>query len=210
MPITKRTFILKCFSEEICQELLEKIIENAPIRDATYHIHGNVLKITIVGLKHEVQASWMKIKEIYSEMFKILEMEKEKGLKHIPISYIVKTIRRTFPPEALALALMLKGFKAEVKDEEIVTNAHIDEVISLSRKIVKAIDDLKFRAKGSASKKAISCISAILDLDVDVVINMLRDTDLLVEEDDKVKVKKEWRGVVKEIISRIRTGKLEV
>ncbi len=210
MPIVKRIFILKCESEELCHELVEKIIENVPLREATYQVQGNVIKVTIVGLKHDVQNAWSRIKELYRETLRIKRTLSQRGLKTIPVSYLVKSIKRTFPPDVLVLALTLKGSKAEKRDNEIVTNAEINNVILTAKKIADAIDKLKFRTKGTATKKAIACLSAILNIDVDEIIDVLKKLELVVEEEEKVKVKKEWRSVVKEVISKILSKSLEV
>ena len=184
MPISRK-FVLNCIDEQTCIELVNTLLENLPATMyVSYRIRGNKLEIVVQGLKHDVQGIWALIKHYHSDLLKI-KAQKMKEFKEYPIRYIVSKIHRTFPPDIVVEILKAKGYKADLDDDKITTNANLDMVSDIASKVAKILDEIRYDVVGKSTKKIVVYASILLDKNPKDIIRALIDEGILVE-DEKV------------------------
>jgi len=188
VPISRK-FVLNCIDEQTCIELVNTLLENLPVTTCiSYRIRGNKLEIVVQGLKHDVQGIWALIRHYYSDLLKV-KAQKMKEFKEYPIRYIVSKIRRTFPPDIVVEILKAKGYKADLEDDRITTNASLDVVSDIAFKVAKILDEIRYDVVGKSTKKIVVYASILLDKDPKDVIGVLINEGILVEDKELGKPK---------------------
>ena len=183
MPISRK-FVLNCIDEQTCIELVNTLLENLPTTMyVSYRIRGNKLEIVVQGLKHDVQGIWALIKHYHSDLLKI-KAQKMKEFKEYPIRYIVSKIRRTFPPDIVVEILKAKGYKADLEDDKITTNANLDMVSDIASKVAKILDEIRYDVVGKSTKKIVVYASILLDKNPKDIVRVLIDEGILVEDEE--------------------------
>lgn len=188
MPISRK-FVLNCQDQETCIELINTLLENLPSTTfISYRIRGNKVEITVQGLKHEVQGIWALIRHYYSDIMKI-KSQTTKQVKEYPIRYIVSKTHRTFPPDVLVEVLRTLGYIAEVQDDNVVTNADLDIIVSIASRIADIIDRIRYEVVGKSTKKIVAYAAIVLNREPKEVIEELKNAGILVVDEETGKPK---------------------
>ena len=175
---------------------VEKIYERlaSAVRSgyAEISIKGGKAYITVAGTESQIRETWASIKNALSQLWSLHRLLTS---HEAPVEAIVREAGRTFPPEALVEALRLRGYRAELSSdkETIYTDAPPELVIDLARAIAGAMDEMRFRVKGTAAKRMIAALAAGLGVDVETVIEYGLRSRVLVEAEDGVRLREEWR-----------------
>lgn len=179
-------------------KVYEKISSAIRSGYAEISIRGGRVYIEIVGTEFEVKDSWYRVRQALADLWELYRLRTR---REASIEAIVKEAGRTFPPEALVYALELRGYEARLSDDKslLYTTAPPEEVITVARKIADAIDQLKYRVRGSAAKRMIAAIAAGLDVDVERVIEYGLRSRVLEEAEDKIILREEWRRGLRKI-----------
>ena len=179
-------------------KVYEKISSAIRSGYAEISIRGGRVYIEIVGTEFEIKDSWYRVRQALADLWVLYRLRTR---REASIEAIVKEAGRTFPPEALVYALELRGYEARLSDDKslLYTTAPPEEVITTARKITDAIDQLKYRVRGSAAKRMIAAIAAGLDVDVEHVIEYGLRSRVLEETEDGIILREEWRRGLRKI-----------
>ncbi|ALL00568.1 hypothetical protein Pyrde_0518 [Pyrodictium delaneyi] len=179
-------------------KVYEKISSAIRSGYAEISIRGGRVYIEIVGTEFEIKDSWYRVRQALADLWELYRLRTR---REASIEAIVKEAGRTFPPEALVYALELRGYEARLSDDKslLYTTAPPEEVITTARKIADAIDQLKYRVRGSAAKRMIAAIAAGLDVDVEHVIEYGLRSRVLEETEDGIILREEWRRGLRKI-----------
>ncbi|HID04488.1 MAG TPA: DUF2067 domain-containing protein [Aigarchaeota archaeon] len=179
-------------------KVYEKISSAIRSGYAEISIRGGRVYIEIVGTEFEVKDSWYRVRQALADLWELYRLRTR---REASIEAIVKEAGRTFPPEALVYALELRGYEAGLSDDKslLYTTASPEEVTTAARKIADAIDQLKYRVRGSAAKRMIAAIAAGLDVDVERVIEYGLRSRVLEETEDGIILREEWRRGLRKI-----------
>ncbi|OWJ54028.1 hypothetical protein Pdsh_09160 [Pyrodictium delaneyi] len=179
-------------------KVYEKISSTIRSGYAEISIRGGRVYIEIVGTEFEIKDSWYRVRQALADLWELYRLRTR---REASIEAIVKEAGRTFPPEALVYALELRGYEARLSDDKslLYTTAPPEEVITTARKIADAIDQLKYRVRGSAAKRMIAAIAAGLDVDVEHVIEYGLRSRVLEETEDGIILREEWRRGLRKI-----------
>ena len=167
-------------------------------------LEGRRLFITLWGTEAQVKETWLKLRQIVSELWEIYRLER---LGEASVDAIVKEAGRTFPPEALVEALRLMGYEASYDRETglIRTRAPADIVVSTARRVAEVIDELKFRVSGTAAKRVIAAVAVGLGVEVDKVIEFgLKMRVFKEDENGRVVLAEEWRRAIRKLAVMLR------
>ncbi len=206
MPIVWRRYSIRVppgldldrFAERLREAVRTPYVEVHPGRDGK-------ISIILVGVEADVRDSWFRIKTLVSELWDLYNLAKR---GEVSIDAIVREIRRTFPPQALVETLRLKGFRAELLEDNILrTNAPTSTVLEIAAKIAEVIDAIKFDVKGSAAKHVVATVAAAFDVSPYTVIEIGLKADVFREtEDGKIELKREWRQAIRRLAVVFQAG----
>jgi hypothetical protein len=166
---------------------------------AEVSIRSDKLFVEITGTEYEIKDSWYRIRQAIAELWEIYNLSKG---REASIEALVKEVGRTFPPESLVYALQLQGYDARFDSEEgkIATTAPLEVVIRTARSIAEAMDELKFRVKGTAAKRLIAALAAGLGEPAEKVIEYGLKSKVLVEDEEEgIKLREEWRRALRKL-----------
>ncbi len=205
MPFTYREYYIPCRKDE-CIKLVELIRENISLPEAVIEVEEHGIRIRLYGYKTDIKNSWNRIK-------RVLKIYRESILK-TPLGYkysiesIVASIRKTFPPQILAKVLEKKGYTAKYSEGYIETNASREEVEEIANRIADVIQEIRFDAPSTTTKYFIATASVVEDKDPREVIDEAIELGLLYrDEDDKVRLRLEWRQALDKYLRREPYGK---
>lgn len=201
MPLIKREFFIQCRGDE-CFKIAELISENAPqveLIDIDISDHG--LRIKIYGYKSDIKRVWNTIKQLL-RIYQTPYITGHGRIRRIPIQYIVGRIKRTFPPSLLVFILKKKGYRASLSEdnEEILSDAEPDHVIEIASRIADLTQRIRNITRGTSTKYFIIAASILLDKDPEYIVNKALEKGILERIEDKIRVRKEWRQALEEVI----------
>ena len=199
MPLLKRSFYIKCHGDE-CLKLVELIRDKAPVVESmNITIESSGLRIDMYGYKSDVRNAWIYIKRLVSA-YKSAIVEK-RGLREISINFLVEKVGRTFPPRLLEFVVKKKGHKARIEGDRIITDADLDEIIDMIKKIIEVLDEIRFSVRGTACKYFIVASALLANKSYQAIIEEgLRVHILDKDEDGRIILKKEWCSAVDQIL----------
>ncbi len=199
MPLLKRSFYIKCHGDE-CLKLAELIRDKTPVIESmNITIESSGLRIDMYGYKSDVRNAWMHIKRLVSA-YKSAIVER-RGLREISIDFLVERIGRTFPPRLLEFVIKRKGHKAHIEEDRIITDADLDEIFDMIKKIIEVLDEIRFSVKGTACKYFIVASTLLANKSYQLIIEGGLRADILdKDEDGRIILKKEWRSAVDHIL----------
>jgi hypothetical protein len=179
-------------------KVYEKISSAIRSGYAEASIRGGKIYIEIVGTDYEIKESWYRIRQALADLWELYRLRTR---REASIEAIVKEAGRTFPPEALVYALILRGYDARLNDDKsvIFTTAPPEDVVALARRIAEVIDQLRYRVKGTAAKRMIAALASGLDVDPDTVIEYGIRSRVLEETEDGIVLREEWRRGLRKI-----------
>ena len=202
MPLIKRFFQISCKGEE-CLKLAELIREKAPaVEYMDIEIREDALRITMYGYKTDIKNAWEYIRRLVSS-YRSSIITTRHGLRRIKIEYLVEKTSRTFPPILLVEILKYKGYKAILSDykDEIITDAEPKVLEELAVKIFDVINKIRFDVRGTVAKYYVAATSIILGVEPEQVIEKgILYGHLYRDEDGKIRIKKEWRQALAELL----------
>ena len=200
----RKTITITLPSEDSQEEFITTLLDKAALHSILIKRKGRKLFITISGTYSEIKMVQALIKELVKD---ILSREGvRRGLKVFSEKDIIRLIRRTVSLEVLCIVLKELGYETKYNEVEktIETNAQEEIVRSTAERIVKAIDELKFKTTSTSVKRYLSVLYAITGIDLEDIIARSLDLGLLKEENNKLYMNKEWRNAVKEYLKYIR------
>jgi len=205
LPLLKRSFYIKCHGDE-CLKLAELIRDKAPaVESMNITIEPSGLRIDMYGYKSDVRNAWIYIKRLVSA-YKSAIVEK-RGLREISINFLVEKIGRIFPPRLLEFVVKKKGHKARIEGDRIITDADLDEIIDMTKKIIEVLDEIRFSVRGTACKYFIVASALTANKSYQAIIEEgLRTHILGKDEDGRIILKKEWRSAVDQILKDLSSA----
>jgi len=194
-----RRFVIKCVSEEVCYELLNKITEEVSVRWMRTEVDGNKLIIEAIGLPYELKSLRYEIEELKRELESALMPYTKVHVDEFP-----KLAKVTVPFDALVEALKLLGYSAKVEGGVLESDAPFEEVVELAKRIREAMshDVVRFRLPHSA-KKAVAVLSALYGVDPEEVVRIMEDRGYLELGDFKYELKEDWKKIIKELVKQL-------
>jgi len=174
------------------EKIYERLASAVRSGYAEISIRGGKAHIMVSGTDSQIRETWASIKNALTQLWSLHRLLTS---HEAPVEAIVREAGRTFPPEALVEALRLRGYQAELSSdkETIYTDAPPDLVVELARAIADAMDEMRFRVRGTAAKRMIAALAAGLGVDVETVIEYGLRSRVLVEAEDGVRLREEWR-----------------
>lgn len=203
MPIIKRSFFVKCRGSE-CFELANILQEKIPSLDTVeISIEENGLRITMYGYKSDIKRAWEVVKNTV-RIYRTGTMEVGKGIKKYDVTYLVERTKQTFPPILLAEILRRMGYATEVSEDKtsILTSADEDTIIDTIRKINEVALETRFKVRGTVAKYFIIASSILIGKPPETVIAEATAYGILEQEDDRYRLKKEWRQALEEYLKK--------
>ena len=204
MPLIKRSFYVPCKGEE-CYKLAELIREKAPVvEQIDIGITDSGLYITMYGYKTDIRNAWSYIKRLVSS-YKSAVVE-HGGKRRIRVDYVVERIGHTFPPKLLIEILKYKGYVAELSEfkNEIITNASLEVVEETASKIHELINEIRFNVRGTTTKYYVVAASILTGMKPEEVYRHGLELNHLVIEDEKYRIRVEWRSALREFLKAFR------
>jgi hypothetical protein len=174
------------------------------VSQAQIRLEGRRLFITLWGTEAQIKETWMKVRQVVSELWELYMLQKT---GEASVEAIAREAGRTFPPEALVEALKIRGYSASYDRElgRIRTNAPLNEVLECARRIAEVIDELKFRVSGTAIKRAIAAVSVGLGVDHDMVIEFGLKMRVFEKNDEgKLVLKEEWHRAIRKLVVMLK------
>lgn len=206
MPLIKRFFYIPCRGEE-CFKLAELIKEKIPsVEYVDITIEEDGLYITMYGYKTDIKYAWEYIRRLVSS-YKSSITTLRGGIKRIKIEYLVEKTRKTFPPIVLVEILEHLGYKAGLNQDktEIYTDAPTELIEEIVNKIWEVINAIKYDVRGTTSKYFVVVSSIVLKMDPEQVLSRAYSMGIMdKDEEEKYRIKKEWRKALNEFISEYR------
>jgi len=208
MPLIKRSFYIPCRGEE-CFKLAELIKEKTPVVESIeISIGERGLYIYMYGYKSDVKNAWEYIRNMISS-YRSSVIDMGSGLKRIKINHIVEIVKHTFPPRLLNEILVLMNYKSSISEngDELITNAPIELITEVAGKIVNAMNEVKHVVRGTTAKYYIVGLKTLLDIPLDEIYRVgLMLKHLYLDEDEKYRLRVEWRRGLREFINFYKGG----
>ncbi|WP_236698192.1 DUF2067 family protein [Pyrodictium occultum] len=189
------------------EKLYEKIGSALRSNYAEVSIRDGKVYVELVGTDYEIKDTWYRVRQALAELWEIYKLETR---REASIEAIVKEAGRTFPPEALVHALLLRGYDARLSEDKSIlyTDAPPEEVIELARRIAEVIEGLRFRVKGAAAKRMIAALAAGLGEDPERVIEYGLRSRVLEETEEGLVLREEWRRGLRKIAVLLKGAQL--
>ncbi len=182
------------------EKVYEAVAEELRVPYAEIRIEKGKLRIVLVGTEAQIRESWYRARNVVSVFWELYRLSRG---EEASIDAIVREAGRTFPPEALMYALKIQGYDASYNREmgTFRTNAPLEHVIEVARRIAEAIDEMKYDVKGTAAKRVIAAASVGLGLPIEEVIEVgLKSGVLRRSEDGRIELAEEWRRALRKIV----------
>ncbi|RLE55091.1 MAG: hypothetical protein DRJ40_09030 [Thermoprotei archaeon] len=155
MPIKK--LVIKVSSTAEQEMLLEEI--TARVKSTTIRIQSrlNTIEIYIYGTKDMIRAAESEIREIVKYVRGMLTRD-FRGLYTYPISHVLSRagLRVAIPVDLLIQVLEVKGYRAKIEGGSIRTDATVDVVQDLARKISEVYYNLSTSNLAPTAKKLVA------------------------------------------------------
>lgn len=200
----QRTYTINVPPNIPLEKLYDRVSEAVRALQAEVRLEGRRLFVTLWGTEAQVKETWLKLRQIITELWEIYRLERT---GEASIDAIAREAGRTFPPEALVEALKLMGYEASYDRETglIRTNAAASTVVSTARRLAEVIDELRFRVSGTAIKRVIAAVAVGLGVDVDKVIEFgLKMRVFEEDENGRVVLVEEWRRAIRKLAVMLR------
>jgi len=196
----KRIFSIKIPKEAWAdlEKFLERVSEAIHSYGASLRVDGDNLIVEVYGEKSMILDSWLRVKKVVADYAKL-------GSKSYPSRLIYRDIGLAIPLDVLAEILMLDGYKASIENENLLTNAQYDTVLSYAQSIRDALEASKLIYATRTAKKLIIAASAYSTLDPRRVAERALDTGLIIMNDDgKLELIKPWKEALRELVRVLR------
>ncbi len=188
---------------------LEKVYEklSSAVRSgyAEIRVEGGKAFIEVVGTAAQIKDTWAQLKKSLTELWELYELQSRGSAS---IAAIVREAGRTFPPEALAAALELRGYRARLSEDKsrIETDAPAELVVELARGIAEVIDSLRFRVRGTAAKRLVAAVSVGLGVDPETVLEYGLKMRVFEEAEDGIRLREEWRRALRKLAVMLKAS----
>ena len=199
--ITRR-FIIKCSSQDICIEMLNRITEEINARWLKTQVKGNVLSIEVLGLPYELKS----LRHELEELKRCMELKRMKGGRY-RLTDLVKSAKTTVPLDALLYALKLLGYKAMREEDYTVSDAPGEVIINLMKKMTEVLDNeiVRFKLPHSA-KKVVMIVHAIYNMPPGRVVELMVEDGILEEREFKYVLRYKWEEVLRRLVKLLAKG----
>ncbi len=199
----KRKIIYSFEDEEELVKFVDFLLQEIPSCNISIKIKGGKkVELIVYGTKWEVRNICSEIKKLRKEF--IMLTKSIKGPTSIPLRRLYKSSGKAVPTECVILALEKIGYRAIVEGGVLRTDAPIDVVLSVSKSIVKAMDELRLSAENISTKKFISVIHAITELSLEEIVSLSLREGIVVSSDvGKYRLSCEWHDAVEKMLRKI-------
>ncbi len=199
MPLTKRIFHVSCHGDE-CVELANIIAEKTPpVESLNISIGENSLIIEMYGYRTDIRRAWEYIKRMVRAYRG--QAVAGRGIKKYNIQYLVEKIHKTFPPRLLVEILSRRGYRAGYDGEYVETDADPGIIEELIEQINEITQRIRHRLRGTTTKYFVIAASILRNKEVEDVIEEAMNKGLLVlGEDNRLILVKEWRSALDEML----------
>jgi len=206
--VKRKLYVVNVPSSIPIDKIYEKISSAVRSSYAEVRIQHGKAYIELVGTASQIKESWSRIREVVRELWELQNLLEG---RETSIEAIAKEAGRTFPPEALAYALKLRGYESRLSEEKdkLLTNAPAEEVIALARQIAETIDSIRFMVKGTAARRLIAAVSVGLNVPAERVIEYSVKAKILEETEDGLRLREEWRRAVRKLAVLLKGASLD-
>ena len=200
----KRKFVVKCKSDELCLELLNKITENISSRFIKSEVKGNTLQLEVIGLPYELKEIKYEIEMLKREVERTTLNESD--YKYLKLDELGKTFRGTISLDVLINVLKLKGYSANVKDDKLYTNAPIQLIQEIIDRAQELYGDETVRFKLSSSAKRVILIFALaFERTPSEILEILKSNNLLEQSSFRYQLRENSEVVINKLMKLLKT-----
>ncbi len=194
----KRVIYVKVPPEEKgnLDRFLEKLSKALRTQDAILRIEGDRVRIEVHGGKARIRDTIIHIKRLISE-YKVTGSTKysyKPGL-------IFKRVGSAIPLDALALLLNLEGWEAEYREGTLLTNAKLEDVVTMGILLKDSMDKVSFLSISTSVKKALAVAMIETGRSGQELIERALDEDLIFEHGKRLVPRTSWIDLAKTLIS---------
>lgn len=149
-------------------ELLSKHLKGANI---IVDLRGTTVRVRIYGSRNDIKSTFLKVKDLVT----IVKVEYKKGLKRYPLKYLLTSseLKSPIPIDLIQDILTLKGFKAEIKRGHVITNASLEDIQQVIKKISETYFRLKNLRASPRAKKVIALMVSLTELPIKEILEIL-------------------------------------
>jgi len=197
---------LRCNGRNECLELAEYIMNYRGVKAKSliYEVSEGLVIIEVSGPKMEVVTTKRIIMKAYKEWMKIKAWSK--GAGSIEIQTLMKFVEKPFVSDALVEVLKHLGYRAELKGAVLTSNAPPNIVINIAKALSQKLEELiRYKPRASATAKAlITAYAYLMSLNARNALKVLEESGALRINGHRVLVTKEWRSLLRRLISSSR------
>lgn len=181
----EKTYTYPCPSTSICLEILQKIDEELSLEADLYaEFKLNKLVFRLMGLEPNVQSALVKLREFLT----LYASSKASPRRGIEANVIAKYVKKAVPLDVLAVVIRrILGTSAEVKGSAIYSDADLETLLNIARKVAESYQRIESMSIPSSLKKLLVAAEAIYNVDHREVLEILRNAQLI-DEDNELKV----------------------
>lgn len=190
----------------LSDDVLETILKCIRVPEARITIKGSTLHIEMTGFEGDIKESWLKLKNVVAELAAVTN---SRGSRTMPMQYVAKAVKRTLPPELLAIVLSMLGWRSEARSDRLETEAEEGVVIDIAKRLASVLEAelVRFRVKGRSSKIFVAALAVLLDVSPEEAVRIALNEGVLEEEEDGTyRLKAEWRSTLSKLIMKMGVG----
>lgn len=207
VPVMKRQlFTKRIMNIDLDSNLGMEVIEELPqlICNVSSNVkfNGKKLKITLTGAYEDVKRC-QKIIKTFQHSIKASSRPNLKGTRYITSTIIEKRLGRKISMKIIHDALRLKGYATELKEEGILTNADLYEILKIGEKIVTTRIHLEKEPR--SVKRYVAIASYITGLDIFEVIQVSKYLNILVSKEGKLKITKNINDSLRILVEDVKS-----
>ncbi|MHA1594822.1 MAG: DUF2067 family protein [Candidatus Baldrarchaeia archaeon] len=178
MKYSKKELVFSCHTESEKLELVKQLTEKIKFVDMTISSSLMRVKVTLYGPRDRIKFAVEEAKAIFKRIRQSM-YPGANGLYTYDLGIVTEKCGRSTSIEDLERLLKLKGYKVKViNDEQIKTNASLNELTSLVLKFWNAYEE-GFYVQPKSIRKLIAAISAALDMQFENVLKVAFEKELL-------------------------------
>lgn len=201
--VQRRLFVLSVPPGIPLDKLLERLSSALKASVARVRVRDGRVFIEVTGTKAQIRESWAEAKAVVEELWELYRlMRGGEG----SVRVIVREVGRTFPPDALVEALRLRGYAASIEGDMLRTNAPYEVLIETARRIVEALDAVRFSAQGAGLRKTVAIVSAALGVGVEEVLERAVGEGLVERSGGKYRLLVDWRRALRGLAAVFKRG----
>ncbi len=206
-----RKLVFKVSSTEELEKLVEVISESVTVKGVEVYLETktNTVCVYIYGPKDLAKQAEAQILQAV-KAYRGQTRKDYRGLYHYDILQVLDklNLKVAIPLDLLVEVLKLKGYRAELRKGILYTDASLDELGKVAKRIADAYYALRYSELTTQAKKAVALAAALLDVDEsrveELANNLLKEGLLKTFElpDGRVRIipSMHWEEVFKRVV----------